>query len=64
RLKKKTFKSWDAFIMPYPFSKGVFICGSPITVDRNSSDDELEEKRALLQNSLMEITEKADKYFS
>lgn len=49
--------------MPYPFTKGVFICGSPITVDRNSSDDELEEKRVLLQNSLMEITEKADGYF-
>ena len=61
--KKKTFKSWDAFIIPYPFSKGVFICGSPITVNHKASQEELEQTRLVLQNSLIELTERADRYF-
>ncbi|MCP3677336.1 MAG: lysophospholipid acyltransferase family protein [Deltaproteobacteria bacterium] len=61
--KKKTFRSWDAFLLPYPFSRGVFICGDPITVERESSDKELEEKRQLVEQVLNEVTERADSYF-
>lgn len=50
--------------MPYPFSKGVFICGEPIIVNSDSSEQELEQKRLALQKSLIEITERADNYFS
>lgn len=50
--------------MPYPFSKGVFICGAPIIVNRESTEKELEQKRLALQESLMNITERADNYFS
>lgn len=49
--------------MPYPFSKGVFICGAPIVVNRESTEQELEQKRLILQKSLIEITERADDYF-
>ena len=34
-FKKKTFSIWDRFIVPYPFSRGVFIWGHPIWVDRH-----------------------------
>jgi len=27
------FKTWDQFLLPYPFSKGVFIWGDPIYVN-------------------------------
>jgi len=41
----------------------VFICGAPITVNHKASQEELEQKRLVLQNSLIELTERADRYF-
>ena len=61
--KRKVFHSWDQFLLPYPFSKGVFIWGEPVYVDRNGDRAHLEEKRTLLENRLNELTEKADHYF-
>jgi len=49
--------------MPLPFSRGVFICGDPITVERKSSDEALEQKRLHLEKTLNELTEQADNYF-
>jgi len=63
-VKKKTFRSWDAFMLPCPFSRGVFICGDPITVDREASDAELEEKRQQVEQVLKELTGRADTYFA
>jgi lysophospholipid acyltransferase (LPLAT)-like uncharacterized protein len=62
--RKKTFKTWDHFLLPYPFSKGVFIWGEPIIVDTNGDRSHLEERRALLEKSLNELTERADHYFN
>ncbi len=62
--KKKIFNTWDHFLLPYPFSKGVFIWGEPIEVDQKGGRAHLEEKRILLENRLNELTEKADQYFT
>jgi lysophospholipid acyltransferase (LPLAT)-like uncharacterized protein len=61
--KKIVFNSWDRFVLPYPFSRGVFIWGDPIHVDHEGNRTHLEEKRLLLESRLNEITEKADHYF-
>jgi len=61
--KKKIFNTWDRFLLPYPFSKGVFIWGEPIEVDQNGDRTHLEEKRILLERRLNELTEEADHYF-
>jgi len=61
--KKIVFNSWDRFVVPYPFSRGIFIWGEPIHVDPKGDRDHLEEKRLLLENRLNEITEQADHYF-
>ena len=61
--KKMVFNSWDRFVLPYPFSRGVFIWGEPIQVDPQGDRAHLEEKRLLLENRLNEITEQADHYF-
>lgn len=53
-------KSWDRFFLPLPFSKGVFIYGPMIDVTDSSKSDE--ELRQQLENSLKEITQKADHY--
>lgn len=61
--KKKIFNTWDHFLLPYPFSKGVFIWGEPIQVDPKGDRVHLEEKRILLENRLNELTNRADHYF-
>lgn len=61
--KKINFSTWDRFLLPIPFSNGVFIWGEPIHVDLNGDRAHLEEKRSLLENRLNELTEKADHYF-
>ena len=62
--KKKIFKTWDRFLLPYPFSKGVFVWGEPIYVDRDGERDYLEEMRLLVERRLNELTEEADRYFN
>ena len=57
--KKKVFASWDAFNLPYPFSRGVFMWGEPIYVGK---DDDMEEKRKELELKLWEMTEFVDGY--
>jgi lysophospholipid acyltransferase (LPLAT)-like uncharacterized protein len=61
--RRKILKTWDHFLLPYPFSKGVFIWGEPILVDPNGDRAHLEERRALLEKRLNELTERADHYF-
>lgn len=61
--KKKFFRTWDRFLLPYPFSRGVFIWGDPIYVDRNGDRDYLEKMRLLVERQLNELTEQADRYF-
>ena len=61
--RRKIFNSWDRFLLPYPFSKGVFIWGEPVRVDPGGDRSYMEEKRMLLENRLNELTEEADHYF-
>jgi len=61
--RKRIFNSWDRFLLPYPFSKGVFIYGEPVAVDLHGDRDHLEEKRLLLEKRLNDLTERADHYF-
>jgi lysophospholipid acyltransferase (LPLAT)-like uncharacterized protein len=61
--RKVIFNSWDRFLIPYPFSRGVFIWTEPILVDANGDRRHLEEKRLLLENRLNELNERADHYF-
>ena len=55
--------SWDGFLIPKPFSKAVIMIGEPIYVPLKSTPQELEEKREELEESLVELTQKADSYF-
>lgn len=61
--RKKTFGSWDSFILPYPFSKGVFVSGATIRVNANAGPEEMERARALLEETLSSLTARADAYF-
>jgi lysophospholipid acyltransferase (LPLAT)-like uncharacterized protein len=59
-LKKKLFASWDRFLVPYPFSRGLFYWGEPIWVSRDATGTELEAKRRDLESALNRITAEAD----
>ena len=61
--KKKVLSSWDSFIIPYPFSRGVFISADPIYVDARADGAEMEKTRLRLENTLNELTTQADNYF-
>jgi lysophospholipid acyltransferase (LPLAT)-like uncharacterized protein len=61
--RKKVFRSWDRFLLPYPFSRGVFIFGKPLFVSRQMGKAVFEQKKLLLERRLREITDRADRYF-
>jgi lysophospholipid acyltransferase (LPLAT)-like uncharacterized protein len=62
--RKKVFGSWDNFIVPFPFSKVVYLWGEPLLVPRDIDREGLEEKRLILQERLRRLTEEADGIFS
>jgi len=62
--RKKVFKSWDNFIVPFPFSKVVYLWGEPLLVPRDIDRKGLEEKRLILQDRLRRISEEADRLFT
>jgi lysophospholipid acyltransferase (LPLAT)-like uncharacterized protein len=61
--KKKIFNTWDAFLLPFPFSKGVFVWGEPVSIDNNNDKEYLKDKRRMLEERLISITNMADSYF-
>ena len=46
--------------MPYPFTRGCILYGSPIVVPPDSSTDDLERHRRELEETLNRMTMKAD----
>lgn len=60
---RKVLHTWDRFIIPFPFSRGVFIWGEPIWVDHGEGEKGMKQKALLLENRLQELTEQADHYF-
>ncbi|MBN1255427.1 MAG: lysophospholipid acyltransferase family protein [Deltaproteobacteria bacterium] len=60
---RKVLATWDQFLIPLPFSHGVFIWGDPIWVGPTAGKKEMEAKAALLEKILLEITELADRHY-
>ncbi len=48
----KILNSWDRFLLPYPFCRGVFMWSDPIDVPRDANKAILENKRIEVENSL------------
>lgn len=51
------FRSWDRFMLPLPFSKGVFVVGEPLRADR---DEDVEQFRLRIEAAMKEATARAD----
>jgi lysophospholipid acyltransferase (LPLAT)-like uncharacterized protein len=47
-------------MVPYPFSRGVFLWGAPIWVSREADDAALETARVELESTLNRLTAEAE----
>jgi hypothetical protein len=54
--KFKTINSWDDFVLPYPFSKGIYCYGKPINIKKNINVNQFELERQKLENELKRLT--------
>jgi lysophospholipid acyltransferase (LPLAT)-like uncharacterized protein len=59
--KKKLFASWDRYMVPYPFSTGLFCYGRPLWVSREADETALETARVELETVLNQLTDQAEK---
>ncbi len=60
---RRVLRSWDRFILPLPFSRGVFGWGQPIYVGKDLDAAGLEAKRLELENSLTALTQHYDREY-
>ncbi|MFC1895203.1 lysophospholipid acyltransferase family protein [Thermodesulfobacteriota bacterium] len=58
--RRHVFRSWDRFILPYPFTDCAVVYGTPVSVPGTSSKEEEEALRATLEGELNRITRHAD----
>ncbi len=57
----KAMSSWDRFIVPRPFTKGVFIWGDPIDIPRDADEDAIEIYRQKVEAGLNAVSAEADR---
>ena len=58
---KQRFSSWDRFMVPYPFSRGLFLYGKPMFVSREGDELALEADRLGLETELNRLTGEAER---
>lgn len=57
---RHVFNSWDKFILPFPFSRGVIVWKGPISAPARDDPEALEEARAALEAAMLEAAREAD----
>ncbi len=50
--KNFNLKSWDSFLITYPFSKCKFVWGDPIIIPSETKDDEIEKYKKYLEEKI------------
>ncbi|MGR3341710.1 MAG: lysophospholipid acyltransferase family protein [Paracoccaceae bacterium] len=61
--RRLVLKTWDRFVLPLPFNRGVFIMGPAQSVPRRMSPDELLDQMERLRAAMSRIDEAADAHF-
>ena len=56
--------SWDRLMIPFPFSRVVYVVGAPVSVPAETTPAQLEQQRQELEERLRAVTEQADRYFA
>jgi len=58
---RKILSSWDRYMIPYPFSKGIILIGDPISVSENLDEEDLSKLAGRLEHELNVLQEEAEK---
>lgn len=58
--RAKAFRSWDRFLLPWPFNRGVFVYGEPMQPPDPNDPAALETFRAALEAAILAATREAD----
>ncbi len=54
--KFKIINSWDNFVLPYPFSKGIYSFGKPIYIEKKIDINKFELARQNLESEIKKLT--------
>jgi lysophospholipid acyltransferase (LPLAT)-like uncharacterized protein len=54
--RRRVLATWDRMVLPFPFGRGVLVCGAPITVGRHAWAAEL----PAIERALTDAAERAD----
>jgi lysophospholipid acyltransferase (LPLAT)-like uncharacterized protein len=57
----RQMKSWDRFLLPLPFGRGIYRIGTPISVPRDADDATIEAARLALEQALNELSADCDR---
>jgi lysophospholipid acyltransferase (LPLAT)-like uncharacterized protein len=58
--RRRVHTSWDRFVLPLPFGRGVYLWGEPILAPSSANKALMEEKRLELEKAITELTAQAD----
>lgn len=58
--RRIVISSWDRFVVPLPFSRGVFMYGEPITLNQRPTDEDINRTCELLRERLIDISNQSD----
>jgi len=60
--RKKVLKSWDRFLMFYPFSRVVAVYGKPLGISPGLDDSEMETERQRVESLMIEFDRNVDDF--
>jgi lysophospholipid acyltransferase (LPLAT)-like uncharacterized protein len=58
--RKRFLRSWDRFLLVYPFSKIAAVCGEPVGVPPGAGDEALDRLREEVESALIALDAEAD----
>ncbi|MFN4275179.1 MAG: lysophospholipid acyltransferase family protein [Ferrovibrio sp.] len=61
--RRRIAASWDRFIIPWPFNRGIYIWGEPIDV-HSDPNESLEQAALRVETALNTLCEAADRHYS
>jgi lysophospholipid acyltransferase (LPLAT)-like uncharacterized protein len=59
--RRRVARSWDRFLIAWPFGRGVVVIGAPIRVPADADAATVEEFRLRIEQALTEVTAEADR---
>lgn len=59
--RRRICKTWDKFMIPYPFTRGTIVFSDPIDIPRDLDADGIEYWRVEMENKLNALNEEADR---